>query len=134
MRQDTLDDLKVDSFIVDGIELLTAPVSFGYVNIVDVGGYPFITNLVDTLNSIGAPYMTFGISTRIHPTRGARFFTVKRLACMPFRIVITLNGADCYLYTQAEQKEKYFSGTWSALGYAPDTYTEPIDCTTVTEY
>lgn len=134
MRQDTLDDLKVDSFIVDGIELLTAPVSFGYVNIVDVGGYPFITNLVDTLNSIGAPYFSFGISTRIHPNRGARFFTVKRLACVPFRIVITLNGSECYLYTQAEQKEKYFSGTWSALGYAPDTYTAPIDCTTVTEY
>lgn len=134
LRQDTLDDLKVESFVVDGIELLTAPVSFGYVNIVDVGGFPFVTNLVDTLNSIGAPYFNFGISTRIHPTRGARFFTVKRLACVPFRILITLSGADCYLYTQDEQLQKYFSGTWDALGYAPDTYTEPIDCVTVTEY
>jgi hypothetical protein len=120
--------------MVDGIELLTAPVSFGYVNMVDVGGYPFCTNLVDTLNSIAAPYFSFGISTRIHPNRGARFFTCKRLACVPFRIVITLSGAECYLYTQDEQKQKYFSGTWDALGYAPDTYTEPIDCVTVTEY
>lgn len=134
MRQATLDLLKVDSFMVDGIELLTAPVSFGYVNMVDVGGYPFCTNLVDTLNSIAAPYFSFGISTRIHPNRGARFFTCKRLACVPFRIVITLSGAECYLYTQDEQKQKYFSGSWAALGYAPDTYTEPIDCVTVTEY
>lgn len=135
MRQDTLDDLKIDSFMVDGVELLTSPLSLGYVNIVDVGGYPFVTNLVDALNSVGAPYMTFGISTRIHPTRGARFFTIKHLACVSFRILVTLNSAECYLYTQSEQQTKYFTGgTWDDLGYAPDFYAEPIECTTVTEY
>ena len=134
LRQSTLNSLKIDSFIVDGIELLTAPVSLGNIKIVDVGGYPFVMNLVDTLNGIGAPYFSFGISTRIHGTRGARFFTLKRLACVPFRILITLDGAECYLYTQDEQKQKYFSGSWDALGYDTETYTEPIDCVTTTEY
>lgn len=134
MRQATLDALLITSFEVDGIELLSAPVGFGDVQISDVGGKPFVMNLVNALNSIGAPYFSFGVSTRIHPTRGARFFTIKHLACVPFRILIKLSGAECYLYTQAEQKQKYFSGTWSALGYAPETFTAPTNCQTVTEY
>mgnify|MGYP003440013376 FL=1 len=135
MQQATLNSMYIDSFVVDGIELLSAPVAMGAIEIVDVGGYPFVKNLIDTLNGIGAPYFSFGISTRIHPERGARFFTLKRLACVPFRILITLSGNECYLYTQDEQQTKYFTGgTWEDFGYGSAFYGEPIDCVTTTEY
>ena len=134
MRQDTLNQMRLASFIVDGIELITNPIAFGDVNIIDVDGRPFVTNFVDTFNSVGAPYFTFNISTRVHPERGMRYFKIKHLACVPFRILVTLNGQDCYLYTQAEQKQKFFQGTWEALGYGSTFHSEPIDCETQTEY
>lgn len=135
LRQDTLNQMRVASFVVDGQELITTPLSFGFVNVVDIGGMPFVTNLVDTLNSVAAPYFYFLPSTRSHPEKGKRFFTIKHLACQPFRILITLDGADTYLYTQDQQLSQYFNpGTWEAIGYDSETFTEPDNCSTVTEY
>ncbi len=134
MRQSTLDNMKISSFLVDGVELITTPVGFGTINIINLNGKPYVTNLVDTLNTIGAPYFSFDYSTRTHASRGKRYFTIKRLACHSFKILITQSGEDCYLYTNTEQKQKYFSGSWSALGYSPTLHTEPENCTTLTEY
>lgn len=135
LRQETLNLMQLVSFMVDGQELVSAPIGFGYVNVVDIGGMPFVTNLVDTLNSVAAPYFYFLASTRSHPEKGKRFFTIKHLACQAFRILIKLDGDDCYLYTQDEQLSQYFNpGTWEALGYGSETFTEPDNCTTVTEY
>ena len=135
MRAETLDDMRLASFVVDGIELIDTPLPFGTLKIVDVGGYQYVTNLVDLLNSVGAPYFSFGISVRTDPNKGKRFFSLKRPACTPFKILITNNGNEVYLYTNEEQKTKWFSGsTWEPFGYAGDTYDEPIDCVTLTEY
>ncbi len=135
MSQSSLNDLKIASFEIDGIEFLTAPVTFGYLKIIDLDGMPYVTNMVDTLNSIGAPYFSFKISSRVHPDKGKRFFTLKRLACVPFKILIT-NSADedVYLYSESEQKTKYFGATWANFGYGAETYGAPIDCVTQTEY
>jgi len=67
LRQSTLDLLKVSSFMVDGIELLSAVVSFGTLKMITIDGMPYVMNMVDTLNSIAAPYFTFALSTREHP-------------------------------------------------------------------
>lgn len=135
LRQDTLSQMRIASFMVDGQELITTPLSLGFVNVVDIGGMPFVTNLVDTLNSVAAPYFYFLPSTRSHPEKGKRFFTIKHLACQPFRILITLDGEDTYLYTQDQQLSQYFNpGTWEAIGYGSETFTEPDNCSTVTEY
>jgi hypothetical protein len=53
LRQSTLDDLRIWSFEVDGVELLTSPIGFGTINIIDIGGKPYVTNLVDTVK--GSP-------------------------------------------------------------------------------
>jgi hypothetical protein len=135
MRQATLDNLKVASFVVDGIEYITTPIGFGNVNIIDMGGQPYVMNLVDTLNSIGVPYFTFGTSNRSHYAKGKRFFKIKHPACIPFQITIEHSGSDVYLYTELEQKTQWFTpGTWSAIGYGTENYTDPIDCQTITEY
>ena len=134
IRQATLNDMLITSFVVDGFELLTAPVTLGLLNIVEINGFQYVTNLIDALNSIGADYFSFNLSTRTHPEKGKRFFSIKHLACVPFRILITYQGEEAYLYTQAEQKTKWFTPGWVDMGYGSGLYGEPIDCITVTEY
>lgn len=134
LRSATLDDMQIESFTVDGIEQLTAPLGFGEIKILDIDGKPYIANLVDALNSVGAPYFTFEYSNRVHPQRGLRYFRVKRPVCVPFRILITHNGNDAYLYTQDEQKTKWFDVTWEPLGYGATTHDTPENCVTTTEY
>lgn len=133
MRQSTLDDLRVASFVVDDVELVTTPVSFGVIKIIDIGGKPYVTNMVDVLNSIGAPYFSFNYSTREEPGRGLRFFKLKRLACFEFSILITDSGSDAYEYTHDTQQQNVFAGGWSDLGYPP-THGTPENCLTTTEY
>lgn len=135
MRQATLDMLQITSFMVDGVELVTSPVGFGDINIVDVGVNKFVTNLVDALNTFGAPYFTFGMSQRIDPERGTRFFWIKRPACKSFKIEISSGEAIVYLYTQDVQQTAWFTGgAFEDFGYAASTYGEPIDCVITTEY
>lgn len=134
MRQATLNDLKITSFMVDGVELIVSPIGFGTFNVVDSGGKPYVTNLVDALNSIGAPYFSFAYSTRLHPQKGKRFFKIKRPSCQPFKIVISGSGGEEYLYTHLEQKTKWFSSDWEALGYGDEVFTTPQNCVTRTEY
>ena len=134
MRQATLNSLKLASFVVDGIELVTAPISFGLLKMVDIGGQQYVMNLIDTLNSVGAPYFSFNLSTRTHPEKGKRFFTLKRPACIPFKIIIELSGVEIYMYTHEVQQTKWFSAGWEDFGYGSEFYGEPIDCRTTTEY
>lgn len=135
IHQATLDNLLISSFIVDGLELLTAPISFGIIKIIDIGGRPYVTNFVDKLNTIGAPYFSFSYSDRLHPDRGLRFFKIKRLVCTTFKILITgEGGADAYEYTESSQLQKIFSETWDAIGYGEDSYDAPDNCLQTTEY
>ena len=135
MRNDTLSDMRLSSFVVDGIELVSSPISFGPLKMIDIAGQQYVMNLIDTLNSVGAPYFSFDVSTRNSPAKGKRFFSIKRPACVPFRIVITYNGDEVYLYTQAEQKTAWFSGgSWEDFGYGGETYGDPVGCVTITEY
>lgn len=133
MRQSTLNSLRIASFVVDGVEYVTTPVSFGPIKIIDVGGKPYVTNLVDKLNSIGAPYFSFNYSTREEPDKGLRFFKLKRLACFEFRILITESGSDAYEYTHDTQQQQVFGGGWGDFGYPPSHGT-PENCLTTTEY
>lgn len=134
LRQSTLDDMLLESFEIDGIELLSSPVVFGTIKIIDIGGKPYVTNLVDVLNSVGAPYFSFDYSTRIHPEKGLRFFTLKRLICHEFRILISISGSDAYEYTQSSQLQKIFSGTWDPMGYGSEFVSIPENCQQTTEY
>jgi len=108
---------------------------FGTLKMVNIDGMPYVMNMVDTLNSIAAPYFTFALSTREHPEKGKRFFTIKNLACQPFRILITYDGDPVYLYTQAEQQTQWFTpGSWNDIGYGTEFFSAPDNCTTSTEY
>ena len=134
MRQSTIDDYRITSFVVDGIELLTAPVTFGTIKYVDIAEKPFITNLVDALNSIGAPYFSFNYSNRLHPSKGLRFFTIKHPVCTQFEIVISEFDEPIYRYSNTEQQQKYFQPGWDDMGYAPLFLSAPDNCITTTEY
>jgi len=134
LTQDTLDSLTITTFTVDGLSVIDAPVSFGILKIINILGRPFVANLVDTLNSIGAPYMTFGYAQRIDTLRGARFFTVKRPLCTPFVIEISNETEVVYRYTESVQEQSWFGSGFSPLGYGANEYTEPENCITTTEY
>lgn len=134
MRQSTLDDLFIVSFTVDGLELLTAPVGFGTIKVIDIAGKPYVTNLVDKLNSIGAPYFSFSYSTRSHPDKGLRFFKLKKLLCSQFRILIKENGNDAYEYTETSQLQSVFGVGWNPMGYGAEIVDVPENCLQTTEY
>lgn len=134
LRQSTLDDLNISSFKIDNIEQLASPLSLGQLNMVDISGGVYVTNLVDTLNKIGAPYFFFDYSTRLHATKGLRFFKIKHPACQTFEIIISDVGSEVYRYTESVQQEQWFAGTWGAIGYAPETFTAPDNCVTTVEY
>ena len=134
LAQSTLNDLRVTSFKIDDKEILTAPVEFGSINIIDIAGRPYVTNLVDTLNSIGAPYFAFGYSTRVHAQKGMRFFTIKHPACQGFEIIISDIADPVYRYTHDAQQEQWFAGSWGAIGYGGETFTAPDNCETTIEY
>lgn len=133
MRSATLEDMAVESFEIDGIEYLDSPVYFNDINIVDISGRPYVTNLVDTLSKIGAPYFSFSYSNRIG-TKGLRYFKIKHLLCSEFRIVISYNGSEMYEYTHNSQKQKWFTGSWADMGYGDDVTGVPENCKTTTEY
>ena len=134
LRQDTLDDLNISSFKVDNVEQLSGPVSLGQLNMIDISGGVYVTNLVDTLNAIEVPYFFFDYSTRVHDAKGLRFFKIKRPACQTFEIIISDVGDEVYRYTESAQQEQWFAGSWGAIGYAPETFTAPDNCVTTVEY
>jgi hypothetical protein len=132
--QSTMDALSVSSFTIDGVEQLTAPVPLGQLNVVDLGGSGYVTNLVDALNSIGAPYFAFSYSTRQHPERGARFFKIKRPACQAFEIIVSDGNDPVYRYTHNAQQEMWFAGSWGDIGYGTELLSAPDNCVTTIEY
>lgn len=134
MQQSTMDQLTVKSFIVNGVELIDTPVGFGMIEIVDRGGLPYVMNMVDTLNSIGAPYFFFKPSLRVHPDKGMRYFSLKRPICHTFTIEIQLIGTVVYRYTDKIQETNYFGGGFGDFGYNATFHGTPIDCETTTEY
>jgi len=134
IQQSTMDDLNISSFKIDDVEQLTSPVYLGQLNIIDLGGGPYVTNLVDALNSIGAPYFSFSYHTRSHATRGIRFFKIKWPACQGFEIIVSNVGAEVYRYRHDSQNEQWFAGSWGPIGYAPATFTAPDNCVTTIEY
>jgi len=133
MYQITLDGLKIKTFTVDGINVIDSPVGFGIIKNVNVSGRPFVSNLVDTLNSIGASYMTFAYGQRLDAQKGARFFTIKRPACLPFEIIIGTTEDDLYRYTETSQEQKVFSLNYEPLGYSSPIGV-PENCITTKEY
>ncbi|MGL6008487.1 MAG: hypothetical protein ACRC1D_03445 [Culicoidibacterales bacterium] len=134
MRQSTFNALRITSFIVDGIQLLSAPVTLGQRKFIDVSGRPYITNLVDQLNSIGAPYFSFSYSTRVHPQKGLRFFKIKKLVCNEFEIIVSENSNEKYRYSDTQQQQKVFQSGWSQMGYGTQFMSVPENCLTTTEY
>ena len=134
VRQATLNSWLITSFVVDGIELLPSPVALGLIKVVDIGGKPYVTNLVDTLNAIGAPYFAFSYSTRLHPEKGLRYFKIKRLSCVPFSIRISVGGNDGYLYTHEIQQQAIFQGGFDDMGYGSSFTGVPENCIITTEY
>ena len=135
ITQETLDALNVSSFKVNGIEQLDAPVDFGILKVVEVSGKHFIANLVDTLNSIGVDYFTFTPSTKDYPDKpDARFFKIKYPSCWSFEIIISDTDSEVYRYRDFDMAQKWFSGTWDAMGYAANPVSEPQDCTITVEY
>lgn len=134
ITQETLDDLSVTSFKVNSIERLTAPVDFGIINVVELAGKPFVTNLVDTLNDLGIDYFTFRPSTKDYPDKlDSRYFKIKWPACWSFEIIISDSGGEVYKYTDFSQAQMWFDATWTGFGYDSDI-DEPQDCVMTIEY
>lgn len=134
ITQTTMNQLYITSFKVDDVEFIVDPIALGIINMVDLAGRPYITNLVDKLNSIGVPYFVFSYSTRVHPEKGLRFFKIKRPACQSFEIIISQLANEVYRYTDTEQQTQWFGGGWAPLGYGSGFYSTPIGCVTTTEY
>lgn len=134
MTQSTLDSLSITKFEVDGVSVISSPVSFGIIKIINILGRPFVANLVDTLNSIGAPYMTFDYAYRLDPVKGARFFTIKKPICQGFIIEISNSTEVLYRYTESLQEQTWFGSGFSAFGYGANLYSEPENCIQSTEY
>lgn len=135
IQQATIDDLFISSFKVNGIEQLGANVELGIVEIVQVGGRPFVMNLVNALNSCGVDYFLFQPTNRAFPNKtDGRWFTIKKPACYTFEIIVSDSGGEKYKYTDTEQKQKWFSGSWADFGYAGNNYGTPQQCVTTTEY
>ncbi|MCB0542103.1 MAG: hypothetical protein KDC70_01210 [Saprospiraceae bacterium] len=133
--QDTLDDLQITSFTVDGKEYVTTPVSLGVVNVIHFFGQPYVTNLVDALNALGVPYFTFDYSTRAFAAKSDwRFFSVKYPTCQSFEIIVSDSGGDVYRYTNDTSEQQWFGGTWSPFSYSGTDFGEPLGCTTILEY
>jgi len=134
LRQSTLDSLAITSFTVDDVQYITSPVSLGPIEIVNIAGRPYITNLWKTLNALGVPYFTFSESSRIHPERGARYFKLKRPACQGFVIEVSFEGDVVYRYTDTVQETAWFGAVFGDFGYGSLYHGEPIDCFTTVEY
>lgn len=133
--QDTLNDLFISSFKVDNVEQITAPVSLGIVNMINLAGKPYVTNLVDALNSLGVPYFTFAYSTRDFEEKGDwRFFTIEFPACQSFEIIISDGDGEVYRYTNTETQQQWFGGSWSPFSYSGTDFGEPLGCTTIVKY
>jgi hypothetical protein len=132
--QTTLDGLGITSFTVDGIEQLDAPVDFGIINVINVFGMPYVTNLVDALNSIGVPYFSFNYSSKVFATKDdGRYFKIKHPVCQKFEIEISYGEAVVYRYTDAIQEQSWF-GAFDDFGYSGETIGVPEDCVTTIEY
>lgn len=135
MTQETLDDLQITSFKVDEVEFITAPVGFGLINIVQLGNGLYVTNLVDTLNSLAINYFTFDYSRDAYaPKAQPRYFRIKHPICQTFEIIISDSGGEVYRYTELAQEQQWFGGSWSPFGYGGSMVDEPEDCKITTEY
>lgn len=134
MTQSTLNTLAIRSFKINDKEILTGPVTFGMVKLIDVLDEQYMTNMVDALNSIGAPYFIFNYSTRKHASKGLRYFKLKRPATHTFTIEIGTVGETKYRYTNKIQEQSWFGSGFSDFGYGATFHGEPIDCTEFTEY
>ena len=135
IAQDTLDELKVTSFVVEGVEQIATPVGLGLISVKQIAGRPYLTNLVDTLNALGIAYFTFGYSQKVFtPKEDLRYFTIKHPFCYSFTIIISDNGGEVYRYTEKEQKTQWFAPGWADFGYGGTFIGVPEDCLTTTEY
>lgn len=133
ITQSTMNKLSITSFKVDDVEFIVDPIELGAIKMIDLAGRPYITNLVDKLNSLGVPYFYFYYSTRVHPEKGLRYFKMKRPTCQSFEIIISELANEVYKYTQSEQATQWF-GSWAPFGYGSTFHSTPIDCLTTTEY
>lgn len=135
LQQETLDDLYISSFVVDDLEQLEAPVDLGIIRLVNMFGIPYVTNLVDALNSIGVPYFSFNYSGRAFATKGdGRYFKIKHPSCQKFTIEISNGDGVVYRYTESIQEQSWFTGTFEDFGYSGETTGVPEFCVTTIEY
>ena len=134
MSPAVMQGMRVRSFKVEGVELLTSPVPLGVMSVIDIGGALYVTNLVDALNSIGAAHFRFSYSSRKHYTLGARFFVIKRPACWSFEIIIEHNDSDVFRYTDVAQEQRWTSSTWAPFGQGSETYSAPDNCNEEVEF
>lgn len=134
ITQSTLDGLSITKFEVDGVSAISGPVGFGVINIINILGRPFVSNLVDTLNAIGAPYMAFDYAYRLDALKGARFFTIKKPVCQGFTIEISNSTEVLYRYTESVQEQTWFGAGFTPFSYGANSYGEPENCQITTEY
>lgn len=135
MSQATLDSLSITSFKVNQIEQLAAPVDFGIIKVIQVNGKPFVSNLVDALNSAGVDYFYFKPSDKNYTGKSdARFFKIKCPACWSFVIEISDGVEVIYRYTDALMEQTWFGAGFSPFGYGGNPVSEPQDCQITVEY
>lgn len=136
MSQATLDSLSVTSFVVNQNERLSAPIEFGIINVAEINGKPFVTNLVDALNSAGVEYFSFSPGESDYAGKDdLRFFKIKRPACWSFVIEISDAGGVVYQYTDTSMGTAWFSGgDLEPFGYEEAPVSEPQNCTFSVEY
>lgn len=142
VRQDTLDALSVTSFRVDGVQMLVDAVPLGLpratLNLIEIAGQPYVTNLVDALN-IAVTQMTnvffsFAYSNHAHPEDGLRYFKIKRPTCQAFEIIISDGDGDVYRYTESSMETNWNGSGYEPFGYGGTPVDEPENCVETREY
>jgi hypothetical protein len=134
ITQDTLDELEITSFKVNGIEQLDAAADMGIIKVVELTGNHFVINLVDALNGLSIDYFTFRPSSQVYALKDdLRFFKIKYPSCWNFEIIISDLGGEVYRYRDYDQAQQWFDATWQGFGYTNE-FTAPNECVTTTEY
>lgn len=131
----------VGSFLVDGIEQLDDPINFPTpLSVITIGGLPFVTNLIDALNSAAVACFSFWPTGNLRAAAecetapGGGFFRIRYpQSVSTFEIVITHLGLDVYRYTESAA-EMWNGSAWVQIPWfystcdEADQFTGPEDC------
>lgn len=102
----------VRSFIIDGVELVPSPISYGPADFADLGGNPYLENPYKTLQTISTPGITFGLTASTDDSGVARYiymFVSDR--CLDWSFVLGSDSPSTWMRYTFDSIEYFNDGT-----------------------